>query len=298
MLDLEDIRLFVTVAELKSFTAAGEKEQYPKSSVSRRLRKLEDQLGVRLLERTTRSIGLTESGELFYERAVQILDEVELTEQMLAGDQLQPNGLLRVCAPDEFIRRSLQEPFLAFAREHPQLRLEIMTGTVGQHLLGDHLDVMIHIGAPEDSSFIARPITTGTTNYYASPAYLREHGEPQRPEDILHHRCVVENRNPTKTVNHWFFREASGVSELTVEARYRADTTYLSQTFTEGGLGIALLPDHSCREALEAGRLVKLFDGVHEMEHTLYALYPSRRHVPAKVKVFLEFLEQALPDRI
>jgi DNA-binding transcriptional LysR family regulator len=298
VLDLEDIRLFVTVADLKSFTAAGEKEQYPKSSISRRLRKLEDQLGTRLLERTTRSINLTESGELFYERAVQILNEVEVTEQLLAGNQLQPQGLLRVCAPDEFIRGSLQEPLLAFAREQPQLRLEVITGTVGQHLLGDRLDVMIHIDTPEDSSFIARPITTATTNYYASPTYLREHGEPLEPEDVLRHRCVVENRNPTKNVNHWFFLEASGVRELSVEPYYSADTTYLSQAFTEQGLGIALLPDHSCREALEAGRLVKLFEGAHEVEHTLYAIYPSRRHVPAKVKVFLDYLERVLPERL
>lgn len=298
MLDLEDIRLFVTVAELKSFTAAGDKEQYPKSSISRRLRKLEDQLGVRLLERTTRSISLTESGELFYERAVQILNEVEVTEQLLAGDQLRPQGLLRLCAPDEFIRRSLQEPLLAFAREQPQLRIEVLTGTVGQHLLGDRLDVMIHIDAPEDSSFIARPITTATTNYYASPDYLREHGEPREPDDVLHHHCVVENRNPRKNVNHWPFLEEGGIREVAVNAYYRADTTHLSQVFTERGLGIALLPDHTCRDALESGRLVKLFDGIHELAHNLYAIYPSRRYVPAKLKVFLEFLEQNLPDRL
>lgn len=298
VLDLEDIRLFVTVADLKSFTAAGEKEQYPKSSISRRLRKLEDQLGVRLLERTTRSISLTESGELFYKRAVQILNEVEETEQLLAGSQLHPQGTLRVCAPDEFIRRTLQENLLAFARQQPQLRIEVLTGTVGQHLLGDRLDVMIHIDAPEDSSFIARPITTATTNYYASPEYLREHGEPEKPEDVMNHRCVVENRNPRKNVNHWIFRDSSGVKELAVDAYYSADTTHLSQVFTEQGLGIALLPDHTCRNALEAGRLVKLFEGAHEFEHTLYAIYPSRRYVPSKVKVFLDYLEQALPDRL
>jgi DNA-binding transcriptional LysR family regulator len=298
VLDLEDIRLFVTVADLKSFTAAGEKEQYPKSSISRRLRKLEDQLGVRLLERTTRSISLTESGELFYERAVQILNEVENTEQLLAGSQLHPQGTLRICAPDEFIRRTLQENLLDFAREQPQLRIEVLTGTVGQHLLGDRLDVLIHIDAPEDSSFIARPITTATTNYYASPEYLRECGEPLTPDDVKHHRCVVENRNPRKNVNHWTFLDGSGVRELVVEPYYSADTTHLSQVFTERGLGIALLPDHSCREALRAGRLVKLFDGTHEVEHTVYAIYPSRRYVPTKVRVFLDYLEKVLPDRL
>jgi DNA-binding transcriptional LysR family regulator len=164
--------------------------------------------------------------------------------------------------------------------------------------MGDRLDVMIHINAPEDSSFIARPITVGTTNYYASPAYLSEHGKPCVPEDVLKHQCVVENRNPRKNVNHWFFRTETGFRELTVEGHYSADTTYLSLKFIEEGLGIGMLPDHSCRESLAAGRVVKLFDGVHEVEHTVYAIYPSRRHVPAKVRVFLVFLEINLPDRL
>ena len=107
---------------------------------------------------------------------------------------MHPEGHLRICAPDEFIRINLQPLLVEFAREQPQLRIEVLSGTVGQHLLGDRLDMMIHIDAPEDSSFIARPITSATTNYYASPDYLREFGEPQEPEDVLNHRCVVENR--------------------------------------------------------------------------------------------------------
>lgn len=298
MLNLEDIHLFVVVAELNSFTAAADKEGYPKSSISRRLRKLEDHLGVRLLERTTRSVTLTESGELFYERAQAILNDVEATEQLLSSNALHPEGHLRVCAPDEFIRGNLQDPLIAFAREQPQLKIEVLSGTVGQHLLGDRLDVMIHIDAPEDSSFIARPITTAVTNYYASPGYLEKHGNPQTPEDLLKHRCVVENRNPRKNVNHWFFRTDDGFRELVVDAHYLADTTYLSLKFVEEGLGIAMLPDHSCRDALEAGRIVKLFDGAHEVLHNLYAIYPSRRHVPGKVKVFLDFLEEVLPNSL
>lgn len=298
MLNLEDIHLFVVVAELSSFTAAADKEGYPKSSISRRLRKLEDHLGVRLLERTTRSVTLTESGEIFYERALAILNDVEATEQLLSSNELHPEGHLRICAPDEFIRGNLQEPLIAFAREQPQLKIEVLSGTVGQHLLGDRLDVMIHIDAPEDSSFVARPITTAVTNYYASPGYLAKHGDPQTPEDLLNHRCVVENRNPRKNVNHWFFRTGEEFRELVVDAHYLADTTYLSLKFVEEGLGIAMLPDHSCREALKAGRVVKLFDGAHEVLHNLYAIYPSRRHVPAKVKVFLDFLEKALPKSL
>jgi DNA-binding transcriptional LysR family regulator len=174
----------------------------------------------------------------------------------------------------------------------------VLTGTIGQHLLGDRLDVMIHIDAPEDSSFIAKPITTATTNYYASPDYIREHGEPQEPEDVLQHRCVVENRNPRKNVNHWIFRTETGFRELRVDGHYSADTTHLSLKFTEEGFGIAMLPDHSCRPSVEAGKLVKLFGGKHEVPHQLFAIYPSRRHIPAKVKIFLDFIENALPERL
>ena len=164
--------------------------------------------------------------------------------------------------------------------------------------MSDRLDVMIHIDAPEDSSFIARQITTATTNYYASPGYLEQHGEPREPEDVLQHRCVVENRNPRKNVNHWFFRTEEGFRELVVDGHYSADTTYLSLKFVEEGFGIAMLPDHSCRASLEAGRLVKLFKGAHEVRHPLYAIYPSRRHVPAKVRVFLDFLVKTLPESL
>jgi DNA-binding transcriptional LysR family regulator len=298
VLNLEDIHLFVTVADLKSFTAAGEKEQYPKSSISRRLRKLEDQLGVRLLERTTRSISLTESGEVFYERAVQILNEIEVTEQLLSGTQIHPEGRLRICAPDEFIRVNLGHLLAEFAKEQPQLHIEVLSGTVGQNLLGDRLDVMIHIDAPEDSSFIAKPVTLATTNYYASPEYLREFGAPKNPEDVVNHRCVVENRNPKKDVNHWIFRTEDGYRELAVDGHYSADTTFLSIKFVEEGLGIGMLPDHRCKDALSTGRLVKLFGGEHEVPHQLFAVYPSRRHMPAKLKVFLDFLEKNLPKTL
>ena len=127
---------------------------------------------------------------------------------------------------------------------------------------------------------------------------MREFGEPQEPEDVLNHRCVVENRNPKKNVNHWIFRTEDGFRELAVHGHYSADTTYLSIKFVEEGLGIGMLPDHGCRDALKAGRLVKLFGGKHEVPHQLFAVYPSRRHVPAKLKVFLDFLEKKLPNTL
>jgi DNA-binding transcriptional LysR family regulator len=298
MIEFENLRLFVIVAELGSFTAAGDKENYPKSTISRRIRKLEDQLRVRLLDRTTHTITLTESGQLFYDRAVRMLNDLEDTEQLLAGNEAHPVGNLRIGAPDGFLRLDIYKQLIQFAKDNPQLNIETVSGTVGLDLLGDRLDILIHIDDPEDSSFIARRITTATTNYYASPIYLSEHGEPQNPEDLLQHSCIVEKRNPRKNVNHWVFRNETGYRQLVINPRYSADTTYLSLSFTEEGLGIAMLPDHWCVDSLKSGRLVKLFNGAHEILHPLYAVYPSRRYVPAKVKTFLNFLQQALPDRL
>lgn len=298
MLNLDDVHLFVTVAELKSLTAAGDKEQLSKSTVSRRLRHLEDHLGVRLLERTTRNVHLTESGEEFYRRALTILDEVETTEQLIGGDRFHASGHLRICSPHEFTRLHLQYLLPLFAKEQPQLQLEVLSGTVGQHLAGDRLDLMIHIDEPEDSSFIARPITMATTNYYASPEYLERYGEPREPADVLAHKCVVESRNPRRDVNIWRFLTDDGYEELSVVGHYIADTTYLCRRWVEEGLGISMLPDHVCAKSVRAGRLRKLFDGRHEVRHVLYAVYPSRRYVPAKVRVFLEFLERELPERL
>ncbi len=294
---LEDLRLFVSVVENGSFTRAAEQEDLPTSTVSRRLRRLEDDLGVRLLERTTRRMQLTELGEEFYRRSLHILEEVDYTRSMLLQKQESPSGRLRIYAPVEFTRVHFQEIIPAFAECYPDIKLELFTSDGSQDLVHSRIDVLIHIEEPEDSTYIGKKIAVATTNYYASIDYLAIHSEPEQPEDLLDHECIVEAFTRDH-YDHWIFPEGHEQKEVAVRARYVIDSTYMCERFVERGLGISMLPDYICREGLKSGRLKKLFQGRYEIQHNIYALYPSRRYVPSKVKVFLEFLEENFPKKL
>ena len=296
-MNFQDLRLFVSVVDNGSFTRAAEQEDLPASTLSRRLRKLEDDLGVRLLERTTRSVHLTELGEEFYERCLQILEDVDTTRTLLRQKQEQPSGRLRIYAPTEFTRVHFLEIIPAFAEAHPEINLELFTSDGGHNIVDSRVDIMIHIEEPEDSSWIGRNLTVATTNYYASVDYLERAGEPDRPEDLLQHECVIEAFNP-HGYDRWQFPGAEGMQEVRVNGRYVTDSTFMAERLVEQGFGVSMLPDYICREALEAGRLKKLFGGRYEISHNIYILYPSRRYVPSKVSAFLDFLEQHFPEQL
>lgn len=296
-MNLEDLRLFVTVVDNGSFTKAAEQEGLATSTLSRRLRILEDDFGVRLLERTTRNLQLTELGEDFYQRSLQILEEVDSTRSMLRKKQDQPSGCLRIYAPAEFYRVHFQEIIPAFAESYPDITLELIASDGRHDLVYSRVDVMIHIGEPDDSSYIGRKIAIATTNYYASLDYLDKHGEPEVPEDLLKHECIVEDYTQDHD-NHWIFSEAKQQKKVIVQPRYLINSTYMCHRMVDKGLGISMLPDYICQQSLKAGRLKKLFSGRYEISHNIYLLYPSRRYVPSKVKVFLEFLSEHFPKNL
>lgn len=296
-MEFQDLRLFVSVVDQGSFTRAAEQEDLPTSTVSRRLRKLEDELGVRLLERTTRRVHLTELGEEFYQNSLHILEEVDNTRSRLKQKQDKPFGRLRIYAPTEFTRVHFQDTIPAFAEAYPDITLELFTSDGGHNIVDARVDIMIHIEEPQDSSYIGRLLTRATTNYYASTEYLQKFGEPARPEDLLQHECIVEAFNPHH-YDRWVFPENGSEKTIRVNGRYVTDSTYMAQRLVERGLGISMLPDYICRESFEAGRLQKLFGGRYEISHNIYILYPSRRYVPSKVKAFLDFLEEHFPKQL
>jgi len=296
-MNFEDLRLFVTVVDNGSFSKTAEQIDLPTSTLSRRLRKLEDDLGVRLLERTTRSLNLTELGEEFYQRSLDILENVDTTRRLLRQKQEKPCGRLRVYAPTEFSRVHFCNLIPEFGEQYPELTVELFTCVGEEDLVDNRVDVMIHIEEPEDSSCIGKKIATTTTNYYASREYLAKYGEPETPEDLAQHQCIVEAFSPHR-YNRWLFTEAGEIREIRPQGRYVTDSTFFGMDLVERGLGISLLPDYICRQGVGEGRLKKLFGGRYESAHNLYALYPSRRYIPSKVRVFLAFLEAHFPETI
>ena len=294
-MDLKDLQTFVSVAELGSFSAASETENLPPSSVTRRIKKLEDQLGTQLFDRTTRVVALTEDGQLFYQRARQVLGDLDDVQRVLHGRQTHPEGTLRIGGAEELLATDILGHLHSFAIQQPQLKIDIHPGTDVRNIYTKNLDVMFHIDEPNDSDLIAHHLTTATTNYYANPDYLERNETLREPEDILKHRCIVEQRNWLSNVNHWPFKVKSKVVEFPVTPHYRAESTLICVRLAAAGLGIALLPDHHCKNYVESGKLVKLFNGEHEFNHSLYTLYPKRRYLPLKVQVLIDFLREEMP---
>lgn len=296
-LKLEDLQLFLAVVESPSIAEAAEHLDTTSSTVSRRLKKIEDCLGVRLLDRTTRSQQITSAGELFYQQCQTTLGQLESVTGQIRDERDSPEGHIRVYAPAElfcFFVNALTEQF---TRRYPLLRVEFLSGAVKPHLLEDNIDVVVHIDEPEDSSSVARPVTTATTNCYASPTYIKRHGEPQTPADLAQHDCIVEIDH-ARSPRPWQFRDGDTVTTMQLSYRYSSDSISLCRDLAEQDQGVAMLPDFCARDSVASGKLVRVLPDDYAFTHTVYAVHASRRFVPAKITTFIDFLADNLPARI
>jgi DNA-binding transcriptional LysR family regulator len=296
-LKLEDLELFVTVVESTSNNLAAEYLDTSPSTLSRRLKKLEKCLGTRLLERTTRRVDVTDAGKLFYRHCQQVLDQFEILSQQVSDRQDTLNGRISVYAPAELFRYWIKELVVEFRREYPKLRVEFVSGGAKPHLLKDNIDIMMHIDEPEDSSFIARKVNVARTSFYASTDYINQRGEPTRPEDMKLHDCIVEN-DQNRVARPWVFIDEKTTTPIKVREQYSSDSSELCRALAEQGQGIAMLPDFIARDSVADGRLVKLFGKYRGTAHNVYAMYASRKYVPRKIKVFVDFLAAHIPEEI
>ena len=292
-----DLEIFVAIVEASSISRAADNLRVPKSRVSRHLKELEEELGERLLDRTTRSIRLTEAGDRFYQGSLQVLDNMEALRNEVVSDESKIDGRLSIFAPVEFMSQVLEVHLGEFSRRYPALELEFLSGAARPDLLHDRLDVIIHPDAPEDSSFVAQQLCRGRTDYYASPAYLAERGQPQHPSELYHHCCIAE-LNQVRQPRPWLYREQRKTRQVRIEPRYRCDSIATVCSLARQGLGVAMLPVFYSAESVADGTLVRLFDGKYEVAHDIYAIYSSRRLKPRKLEVFLEFMKQALPAEV
>ena len=272
-------------------------ETVPKSRVSRNLKDLEEGLNTRLLDRTTRSLNLTEYGETVYRSAQRILDSIEALQAEVLNDRSRISGRLSVFAPVEFVSSVLGRHLREFARRYPALELEFISGSARPDLLHDKLDLIIHPDIPEDSSFVAIKLCRGRANYFASPDYIAEHGQPQHPSELYHHSCIAELTQDRRE-RPWLYNKGTEVCKVRIQPRFRCDSLATAHSLVEQGLGIAVMPVFHCEAALQRGDLVQLFNGEHQVSHDVYGIYSSRRMKPRKLEVFLEFLQEVLPQEL
>ncbi len=292
----EALQTFVAVVEAGQFNAAAERLGCNNSAVSRRIAELENRLGAQLLTRTTRRLALTDAGRALYERAVRLLAELEETEQSVAAEQAALTGRLRLATPLSFGLLHLPSILNAFMAEHPGVELDIRLDDREVNLVEEGVDLALRIGHLADSSLVARPLAPIRFVTCASPGYLARHGVPREPADLARHACLVYGYLPEPQL--WRYTGPDGGSvAVRVPLRMRANNGDLLLSAAAAGLGVCLQPTFLAYRAVLEGRLTPLLPGYTVPAATAYAVYPSRRHLPRRVRALIDFLANQIGAR-
>jgi len=279
---------FAAIVDTGSFTAAAERLDVTRAAVSQAVKALEDRLGVQLLNRTTRSVALTEEGRLFHDRVKAILAELRQAEAAASRLAVEPQGLLRINAPMSFGTMHLSGALADLLVAHPRLEVQLTLTDRYVDLIEENVDVALRIGMLEDSSLVARKIAETRRVACASPAYLGHRGRPHHPADLKHHSCLSYGHSTSEA--RWQFRGPDGSHRVPVSGPLSANNGEVLCDAAIAGLGIALLPTFIAGAALQMGELVTVLDAYVPAGGGLHAIYPKSRHLTAKVRVFIDFM--------
>jgi DNA-binding transcriptional LysR family regulator len=291
--DLLAMAAYAHVVEAKSFTAAAAKLGLSKSVVSSRLSELEARLGVRLLHRTTRKLSLTTEGARLYERCARILRSAEEAVEVIADVGTLPQGLLRVTAPIGFGLLQLAELLPAFSERYPDVRLDVSLSDRILDIAAEGYDVAIRVASRlRESNLVARRLGTDRNILCAAPSYLARRPAPRTPTDLAEHNCL--QLFSVRQSYEWSFQAPGDPLVVAVSGNLNIDNVVAMRTALLGGHGIAVMPHSVVASDLKRGRLVALLTNHPMQEMGVYAVHVHGRHVPAKVRVFLDFLIERL----
>lgn len=285
---LNDMALFVEVVNAKGFGKAADNLGIAKSTLSVRIARLEQHIGLQLLNRTTRKVELTEAGRMYYAKAARIVEEARLAHQQLDELLSQPAGALSVTLPSDLAQSVLAPILPAFFERYPGIALELYLSPRRVDLVGEPFDVALRMGAQPDSGLISRMLTRFTGGLYAAPGYLARHGEPQMLDDLSRHSCL---RFHAGFREEWKLFQGEQVVTLPIQGRLLTNSPGMNTRLAVAGLGIAMLPDVLARQDVQAGRLKHVLPQWKMPEVPLYAM-TSTRLLPAKVQVFLDFVAE------
>jgi DNA-binding transcriptional LysR family regulator len=286
------MRMYVAVVDGGSFAAAADKLEISRAMVSKQIQKLEEHLGTRLMNRTTRRLSLTETGRAFYERSTEILQDVEEAEQVAGHLTRTPQGVLRLTIPLSYGQHRLAAIIGAYTQAYPQVQLDIALSDRKVDLVEDGFDLAVRIGALPQSDLIARKIGGVRSIVCASPGYVARHGAPRTPEELGSHACLGYSLTGSGT--DWRFETPDGPLIVPITGPIRADNGDIIRLAALSGAGILFQPHFIVEDDLAAGRLVQLLPAWQSAELGVYAVYPSRKHLSAKVRTFVDFLAAAL----
>ncbi|MDP3842026.1 MAG: LysR family transcriptional regulator [Oxalobacteraceae bacterium] len=289
---LTSMRVFANVVEAGSFSGAADRLDMSRAMASKYVINLEDHLGTRLLNRTTRRLSLTESGTAYYERCVQIISDVQEAEQAVGQLTGTPRGTIKITMPVAYGLHRLGPVIADYVRLYPEVKLEISLNDRRIDLVEEGFDLAIRIGTLPESGLIARKLAVDRTVVCASPAYLQQHGVPEVPADLARHSCL--GYTYTSSGDEWRLRSAESDAAIRIAGSIKANNGDMLRLAACNGAGIIFQPLFIVQDDLHAGRLVQILGDYTSKDLGIYAVYPSRKHLSAKVRTFVDFLVEQL----
>jgi len=281
------IPVFVAVVDNGGFSPAAKLLGISKSAVSKRINQLEQNLGVKLLHRTTRKISLTEAGKHFFEHAVIANNAAKDAEDAVAQLQGEPQGRLRINTPMSFGRLHVAPFIPAFLKRYPKISIDMVMSDEVVDLVGSGFDVAIRSGKLADSSLIARKLAPLRSVLCASPAYLERQGYPQKLADLKQHNCILFSYS--RDLKEWTFNQKGFSEAIEIKGNYQVNNSEALQEALLQGIGIGRLPTFVASTDIKAGRLIPLFTEYEMPEQSIYAVFLERQFMPAKVRAFLDY---------
>lgn len=290
---IEHLKLFVRVASTNNISKAGQALGLSPAVASVHINKLEDELGVRLIHRTTRKVSLTEEGKSFYPHAEDVLACIEAARSSVSVGNVLPKGTLRVAAPASFGRMHLLPALNNFFKQYPELTIDLKLSDTIIDLVEGGFDIAIRNSALKDSSLIARKLTKDNRILCASPDYLSQYGEPKSPNDLNNHQCIT-----LMGMDNWVFQTKKGQISIKVKGNFRTDNGEAVRDACINGLGITINSSWSAYKHINSGELVPILRDYPLISDTaIWAVYPSSRLLAPKVRAFIDYLSGVFGDK-
>ncbi|RQR25769.1 LysR family transcriptional regulator [Burkholderia sp. Bp9142] len=289
------MKVFVRAVEAGSISSAANELNMSPQLAGKQIRALEEGLGIKLLSRTTRRQSLTDSGQLFYERAKSILAEMEAAEALMAETRAEPRGRLRISAPITFGSHGLAPEIPEYLSQHPEVSVDLNLSNRTVDLVEEGFDVVFRTGDLPDSSLIARRLGWYRLVLCAAPDYIRSAGKLRSPEDLANHECLVFSHTVLRT--QWTFDGPDGRVSVPIKGRFSTNSGEALRSTAVAGMGILLQPYELVADEIAAGRLVRLLPEYEPPARALHALYASDRQMTPKLRSFLEFAVNRFGER-
>lgn len=288
---LEGLTIFVQVIESGSFSQAANQLGHAVSHISKAITKLEKRLGARLINRTTRSLSLTDVGQVYFEKAKQIVSDAYEAEQSITQLQDSPTGRLKISLPNSFGQSHMQPVIRDYLLQYPQVKMQVDFSSRLVDVIGEGFDVCVRMGQPKTSNLISRNLLDFEFITVATPDYFAQHGQPKHPHDLKTHLAIKYMYNQVPIT--WEYRnDQNETIHVEVENLVECNNLPMQKTLVMAGLGIARLPSFVCETELQSGELIRVLDDYEMPPQSAYLVYPHRLHLSAKVRAFVDLSVQ------